>query len=89
MEAFEDLYPGEMSGGMRKRLALLRATVLMPRLLVLDETLVSVEPMLRHKIVDDFSAIWHSLGVGVLLISHDISPEISRHVVGEIRLDRK
>ena len=36
MEAFEDLYPGEMSGGMRKRLALLRATVLMPRLLVLE-----------------------------------------------------
>lgn len=88
LEGAEELYPKEMSGGMRKRLALLRATLLRPSLLVLDETLGSVEPELRERILADFDGIWRELGIGVLLITHDLPPGIRSRCIGELRLAR-
>lgn len=75
------LYPSQMSGGMRKRLSLLRATILSPALLVLDETLASLEPPLREQILREFIPIWRERGVGVLLISHD---EQARGLVNQV-----
>lgn len=86
LESAHELFPKEMSGGMRKRLALLRATLLRPRLLVLDETLGSVEPDLRERILTEFDGLWRELGVGVVLITHDVSPGMRERSIGEIRL---
>lgn len=86
LEGSEGLYPKEMSGGMRKRLGLLRATLLRPRLLVLDETLGSVEPELRERILGDFEGLWRELEIGVLLISHDQSASMLARAHGELVL---
>jgi ABC-type nitrate/sulfonate/bicarbonate transport system ATPase subunit len=77
-------FPGELSGGMRKRLSLLRATLLQPELLILDETLSSVEIHLRAKILNRLYPIWQRSNTGVLIISHDPLPELDFPLAGTI-----
>jgi NitT/TauT family transport system ATP-binding protein len=79
-------YPAELSGGMRKRLSLLRATVFCPELLILDETLSSIEVDLRIKILNNLSKYWQANSTGVILISHDKIPMGDFSVLGEIKI---
>lgn len=82
-----ELYPYQLSGGMKKRVALLRAVILKPKLLILDETLSSIDTELRESILKDFVKIWKVFNIGVLLITHDPAPGIKKHVAGQIRND--
>ena len=66
-------YPAEMSGGQRQRVALMRALMLRPDVLLLDEPLAALDPMVRAELQDDLAAIFERLGQTVVIVTHDLN----------------
>lgn len=66
----KNLYPFELSGGMKKRLALIRAELLKPKLLILDETLGSLDRAMIREIMSEMVPIWKKNKQTVLFITH-------------------
>jgi osmoprotectant transport system ATP-binding protein len=71
-----DRYPLELSGGQRQRAALMRALMLDPDLLLLDEPLGALDPMIRVELQQELKAIFQRLGKTVLLVTHDLSEAV-------------
>ena len=67
-----DDYPAQLSGGQRQRVGLMRALLLDPDALLLDEPLGALDPMIRADLQDDLRAIFRHLGKTVVLVTHDI-----------------
>ena len=65
-------YPGQVSGGQRQRVALMRALMLDPDVLLLDEPLGALDPMIRRKLQDDLTQIFAGLAKTVVLVTHDL-----------------
>ena len=65
-------YPVELSGGQRQRVSLMRALVLSPELLLLDEPLGALDPLVRASLQKDLKEIFRSLGQTALLVTHDL-----------------
>ena len=68
-----DRYPGELSGGQRQRGSLMRALMLDPDVLLLDEPLGALDPMIRAGLQDELRGIFRSLGKTVVMVTHDMS----------------
>jgi osmoprotectant transport system ATP-binding protein len=66
-------YPGELSGGQRQRVALMRALMLDAEVLLLDEPLAALDPMVRAELQDDLAAIFGQVNKTVVLVTHDIN----------------
>jgi osmoprotectant transport system ATP-binding protein len=66
-------YPAEMSGGQKQRVGLMRALMLDPELLFLDEPLGALDPLVRAELQDDLAAIFHELAKSVVLVTHDLA----------------
>jgi osmoprotectant transport system ATP-binding protein len=66
-------YPIELSGGQRQRVSLMRALMLDPALLLLDEPLGALDPMIRYELQQELRAIFARLSKTVLLVTHDIA----------------
>jgi phospholipid/cholesterol/gamma-HCH transport system ATP-binding protein len=69
----ESLLPAQLSGGMRKRVALARAIAHKPRLLCVDEPTTGLDPIMSATINDLIVSMREKLGVTVLCISHDLA----------------
>lgn len=65
--------PGDLSGGQRQRVSLMRALLLDPDLLLLDEPLAALDPWVRSALQADLKAIFLALGKTVLLVTHDLA----------------
>jgi len=65
-------YPGELSGGQRQRISLMRALMLSPKVLLLDEPLAALDPMVRAALQTDLKRIFEELGTTVILVTHDM-----------------
>jgi osmoprotectant transport system ATP-binding protein len=65
-------YPKELSGGQRQRVGLMRALVLDPDVLLMDEPLGALDPVLRSRMQRDLRALFSRLGKTVLLVTHDM-----------------
>jgi phospholipid/cholesterol/gamma-HCH transport system ATP-binding protein len=71
----KDLYPGELSGGMARRVALARAIALDPELILYDEPFAGQDPISMGVIVRLIRALNDALGLTSLVVSHDV-PEV-------------
>ena len=74
--ALLDRYPSELSGGQRQRISLMRALMLDPELLLLDEPLGSLDPMIRFDLQQDLRDAFESLGKTVVLVTHDLAEAV-------------
>ena len=73
LAGFEDYYPSEISGGMRKRAALARAMALDPDILFFDEPSAGLDPI-SSKLLDDLILELHnSLGTTVVVVTHELA----------------
>jgi osmoprotectant transport system ATP-binding protein len=67
-----DRYPHQLSGGQRQRVGLMRALMLDPDALLLDEPLGALDPLVRAELQEDLRAVFQALGKTVVLVTHDL-----------------
>jgi len=67
-----DAYPGRLSGGMQRRVALARAFVIEPRLLLMDEPFVSLDAPTANRLRAMLVDIWRQRRTTVLFVTHDL-----------------
>lgn len=65
-------YPVELSGGQRQRVGLMRGLMLDPDLLLLDEPMGALDPIVRARLQEDLKGIFAALKKTVLLVTHDL-----------------
>ena len=65
-------FPAQLSGGQRQRVSLMRALMLEPEVLFLDEPLGALDPMIRAELRADLREIFRALGNTVVLVTHDL-----------------
>jgi len=66
-------FPTQLSGGQRQRVALMRALMLDPELLLLDEPLGALDPIIRYDLQTDLRTLFRELGKTVVIVSHDLA----------------
>ena len=71
LSGFESLYPNQLSGGMRQRLALIRTFLAHRSILLLDEPLGALDPLTRATLQKWLLGVWSELKKTVLLVTHD------------------
>jgi osmoprotectant transport system ATP-binding protein len=69
-------YPHQLSGGQRQRIGLIRALMLDPAALLLDEPLAALDPLVRADLQSDLRDIFRSLGKTVVLVTHDLGEAV-------------
>ncbi|WP_250673810.1 ABC transporter ATP-binding protein [Paraclostridium ghonii] len=74
---FRSMYPKELSGGMRQRVALIRTLAVNPDILLLDEPFSALDYQTRILVSDDVYKIIRNEGKSAILVTHDISEAIS------------
>jgi oligopeptide/dipeptide ABC transporter ATP-binding protein len=70
---FFEKYPHQLSGGQRQRVSVARALTVHPRFIVADEAVSMVDVSIRISLLKMFTRLKDEMGVGVLLITHDLA----------------
>lgn len=71
-ESMLDRKPEHLSGGQAQRISLMRALMLDPPILLMDEPLGSIDPLVRYELQNDLRSIFRELKKSVLLVTHDL-----------------
>ena len=77
-------YPRQLSGGQRQRVALMRALMLDPPVLLMDEPLGALDPMIRHALQQELKQLFVHLRKTVVMVTHDMQE--AAHFADEIVL---
>lgn len=67
-----DLMPNELSGGMKRRVALARAIILHPKIIIYDEPTTGLDPITAKEIIELMISIQHKYKASSLIITHDV-----------------
>jgi len=73
LAGFEDYYPSEISGGMRKRAGLARAMAMDPQILFFDEPSAGLDPISARLLDDLILELRESLGTTVVVVTHELA----------------
>ena len=73
LSGFEDYFPSEISGGMRKRAGLARAMALDPEILFFDEPSAGLDPISAHLLDELIVELRESLGATVVIVTHELA----------------
>jgi NitT/TauT family transport system ATP-binding protein len=76
LSRFGDLYPAQLSGGMKQRVALARLFALDPEILLLDEPFGALDSQTRELLQEELQSIWRRNRKTALLVTHDIDESI-------------
>lgn len=73
---FKDAYPHELSGGMKQRVAIVRALAWNPPILLMDEPFSALDELTRGQLQDDLLQLWNRERKTILFVTHNISEAI-------------
>ena len=73
LAGFEDFYPSEISGGMRKRASVARAMALDPEILLFDEPSAGLDPISSRRLDDLLLELRASLGITIVVVTHELA----------------
>ena len=73
LRGFEDYYPAEISGGMKKRAGLARALALDPAIVFFDEPSAGLDPITSRKLDDLIKGIRDTFGTTIVVVSHELA----------------
>jgi len=73
LAGFEEFYPSELSGGMKKRAGLARAMALDPDILIIDEPSSGLDPLTARRLDDLIVELRDSLGTTIVVITHELA----------------
>lgn len=66
-------YPGQLSGGMKMRVSISRASVTRPRVLLMDEPFAALDEVSRGCLTEDLLKHWEKTGVSIVLVTHNVA----------------
>ncbi|MBU1121493.1 MAG: ATP-binding cassette domain-containing protein [Candidatus Omnitrophica bacterium] len=72
LEKIEDLYPYQLSGGMRKRVAIARAIIYNPKIIIYDEPTTGIDPIAVDKVVSLIEDLHKHFSITSLVVTHDL-----------------
>jgi NitT/TauT family transport system ATP-binding protein len=77
LAGFEDRYPHQLSGGMRKRVAMAAALINKPRILLMDEPFGALDAQTKVIMQDELLKLWEEMRPSVLFITHDLDEAVA------------
>jgi len=77
LSGFAKYYPHQLSGGMRKRVALAQTLVTEPRILLMDEPFSALDVQTRALMQDELLRLWQGTGAAVVFVTHDLEEAIA------------
>ena len=76
VDADQDKYPHELSGGMRQRVAIARTLILRPRIILMDEPFGALDPQTRMDMQDLLVSLWREVEATVFFVTHSIEEAV-------------